>query len=233
MGVFGGNNINWQNRDMIRDGLILNYDFAIDGCYTTSGVNNLSIENHNADISGSPVLSHEFGGGLSLNGSSDYLTIPYDSDLNFPNSNNDFTIEVVIDTNSQNNDRKIFQQGDGNGRSWIYRDDSISNLNSFLGGSPLVLTNNPSLDIFSGDLFSCVLKYDNGVLFLGKNGVFYESGSKSIDENSTGDFYIGSHKTETHSRWHGNVYLFRIYDRALSSEEVGSNFEVIRNRFNI
>ena len=73
------------------------------------------------------------------------------------------------------------------------------------------------------------LKYESGTLYIGDNGVFRNSITKNIDENSTGSFQIGSGKGG--SLLDGNIYSVKVYNRALSASEVLQNYNVTKGRF--
>lgn len=217
---------------IVTDGLVFYVDAANSKSYPGSGTTWTDlIGSNDGALTNGPTYSSNNGGGIVFDGSDDYVSIN-EGGLSFPNNSADFTLEVIVSLDSVANQVTFFQQenGAGTGRGWIFYRPSVSPavFSSYLGGSDLYLSSlsNPT----TGTIYHLHIKYESGVLHIGYNGVWYQSSTKSIDENATGGFRIGSAKN-TSQPVDGNIYCVRVYDRALSAAEVLQNYNALKNRF--
>jgi hypothetical protein len=204
-------------------------DAGNDNSYPGSGTtwSNLAGSN-DGTLTNGPTYNSANGGSIVLDGVDDYVHFS-EGGLSFPNNNDDFTLEVVLKLDTVSPQQTMFQQanGGGSGRSWLFLRPNGS-FSSFLGGSDLLLTSLGTPTV--GTVYHVHVKYESGVLHIGYNGVWYQSSSRNIDENSTGGFRIGSGKNTTKPT-NGNIYCVRVYDRALSASEITQNYNALKNRF--
>ena len=218
------------NPPIVTDGLVFCVDAANQRSYPKSGTtwsdlvgaNNGTMQNMN-----SANYSSDNGGGLIFDGASDYVSLP-ENGMSYPNTNSDFTLEVIAKVNTFTPQYQVFfQQEDsgGTGRTWL----GVSNFDTyytFLGGSYL----GASTTLYTNIVYHMLLKYDSGTLHVGLDGNWETQATKSIDENSTGSFRIGSGKG-TLFPVDGNIYSVKIYNRALAGDEVRQNYEATVGRF--
>jgi hypothetical protein len=216
-------------KSIVTDGLVFYVDAGNDNSYPGSGTtwSNLAGSN-DGTLTNGPTYNSANGGSIILDGVDDYVTFS-EGGLSFPNNNDDFTLEVVLKLDAVSPQQTMFQQedGGGSGRSWLFL-RSNNAFSSFLGGSDLLLTSLGTPTV--GTVYHVHVKYESGVLHIGYNGVWYQSSSRNIDENSTGGFRIGSGKN-TSQPTNGNIYCVRVYDRALSASEITQNYNALKNRF--
>jgi hypothetical protein len=219
--------------DIIEDGLVLCLDAANINSYPKSGTtwsdlvgsNNGTMQSMSSDN-----YSYDNGGSLIFDGASDYVSLP-ENGMSYPNTSSDFTLEVIAKINVLNVSQSFFQQEDsgGTGRSWLFfrgSSDAGPFFSSYLGGADCPGLSSPS----TNTIYHLHLKYESGTLHIGDNGIFRNSITRNIDENSTGSFRIGSGKS-TATPLNGNIYSVKIYNRALTGDEVRQNYEATVGRF--
>jgi hypothetical protein len=228
-----------NNAPIVTDGLVFYVDAGNGNSYPGSGgtwsdlVGGNDGSFNNMDDVNNPSNNYDSanGGSLVFDGTNDYVALS-EGGLSFPNDNADFTCEVVLSLDDITSDQVFFQQenGSGTGRSWIFYRSSANPpvFSSYLGGSENELNslNNPS----TNTIYHLHVKYESGTLHIGYNGVWYQSYTKSIDENANGGFRIGSGKS-TSAPIDGNIYCVRVYNKALTSDEILQNYNALKNRF--
>jgi len=219
---------------IITDGLVFAVDAANKKSYPGSGTTWTDlVDSNNGTLTNGPTYDSANGGSIVFDGANDYVAIA-EGGMSFPDTNADFTLEVVVSTNDIINSQTLFQQENlgGTGRAWIYLDNGNSPryFSTYLGGSDVFLTSlaNPA----ASTVYHLHIKYESGDIHIGYNGVWYQSQTKSIDENSLGSFRIGSGKN-TNLPFDGNIYCVRVYDRALSASEILQNYNALKSRFGL
>lgn len=128
---------------------------------------------------------------------------------------------VKLDNASGTNQIIIGQTGT-NGRAWLQRTVSSGTLCSALGGSTTC-----SLGTFAaGSWIHAVITYDGTTVKLYLNGA--ADGSAAVTaESETGGLRIGAHKSPdtTNEEWDGLIDDVRVYNRALSANEIKQVYE--------
>jgi len=221
-----------NNAPIVTDGLVFYVDAGNDKSYPGSGTTWTDlIGGNNGSLTNGPTYNSGNGGSLVLDGTNDRVTIS-EGGLSFPNDSADFTCEVVVKLDTVTPQQVFFQQEDsgGTGRSWIFLRNSSGNhaFSSYLGSSDLLLTSLGAPT--AGTVYHVHIKYESGVLHIGYNGAWYQSSTRSIDENCTGGFIIGGGKSGS-APTDGNIYCVRVYNKALSASEILQNYNALKNRF--
>lgn len=222
-----------KNRNsIVTDGLVFYVDAGNANSYAGSGTTWSDLAGGNdGTLTNGPTYSSDNGGSIVFDGTNDYVALS-EGGLSFPNDSADFTCEIVVKLDTVALQQVFFQQEDsgGTGRSWIFLRNNAGNhaFSSYLGSSDLLLT---SLGVPTADtVYHLHVKYESGVLHIGYNGAWYQSSTRSIDENCTGGFRIGTGKN-TSAPTDGNIYCVRVYNRALTSAEILQNYNALKNRF--
>ena len=218
---------------LVTDGLILHLDAARkpsypgsgDVCYDLSGNGN-----HGTLINGTSFDKNKNNGTFEFDGSNDYIDIPHF----------DVTENITVDVWFKKTSGTSWQgwvgnwNGIGAGDSWLLTQDS-SNRPAFYTRSAAD-SPRPTL-IHSTTILSDVWYNYVGVVegtdqFLYKNGVLVNSNTS----NEIG-FYQNSNNI-----WVGKFYSFefngdlpatKVYNRALSAEEVLQNYNALKGRFGL
>lgn len=219
---------------IVTDGLVFAVDAANKKSYPGSGTTwSDMVGGNDGTLTNGPTFDSGNGGSIVFDGTNDYVALS-EGGLSFPNDSADFTCEVVVKLDTVTAQQVFFQQEDfgGTGRSWIFLRYSGGDhaFGSYIGASDLLLTSLGAPTV--GTVYHVHIKYESGVLHIGYNGTWYQSSTRSIDENCTGGFRIGTGKN-TSTPTDGNIYCVRVYNRALTSAEVTQNYNALKSRFGL
>ena len=228
--------------NIISDSLVVHVDAANRSSYSGSGSTwfDLSGNNLNFTLTGSPTHSTNNGGYFTLNGSSQYANLAYDAKL----SGASWTVSI-----------------------WVYLTSTPSNLDTLIGrhytGSPQAInyyidcrtqfqTGSYSDNVVNGDALiksttTCASSvnvwknicatYNGSTMAIYVNGASETSSARTWGGNintasglSIGcQFISGTPARYTDMR----VSQAAVYSRTLSSDEVSSNFNALRNRYGV
>lgn len=168
-------------------------------------------------------------GALSFDGTDDFINISGTSDLASDlRLTGNVTIECVCKPDSQNNGN-MFAMATNNGYRmrvqsnndlWIY-----SNGNSVSGGNMTVNTWHHCVGVFSD---TGLRLYQNNSL-VSSNSSAYSPATASWGSQGA---VIGGYTT-TSELFDGSISVVKIYNRALTAEEVSRNYNAYKNRFNL
>lgn len=213
------------------DGLVLCLDAANPRSYPGSGTSwlDLSGQGNNGTLINSPTFSSANGGGFTFDGTNDYCLIQNDNSINI--SGGEITLEAFIKVNNF-----------GNAEAWIHKQlqytiafypvtgggyityaDSSNWSYSNFGFHGLFLTNT-YYHIVATKINNVVTIYSNGSVIISKSF----GGSISTSSNN---LYIGSYVTSY--LFNGSIYTAKIYNKALSANEVRRNYLATKSRFNL
>ena len=223
-----GNNI-------VRDGLVLHLDAADRKSYPGSGTiwYDRTRNKYNGTLTNGPTFSSDNGGAIVFDGTNDYVTCSNA----IPNSLTALSLEVVIKigkTGSKQGLLGAYNSGAGWGLEFIN-----TNLFNFFGfTSPGVFADvqTVSTGVLNG-IYHVV-----GTFTASANCKIYLNGSLNNTKNTTvatlnktaGEaIRLGDDADSQSIYFQGNIYLARIYTKALSDTEVLQNFNATRKRFNI
>lgn len=171
-------------------------------------------------------------------GTDDFLTIAHHASQNFAG---DFTIEVVFKPTAQGNANCLMSKGSGNDNFqnyWLLVDVRTSGLrqanfimgNSTNNGAVATTTANDVITI--GAYHHIVATVSGTTSSVYVNGVLKQTGTIPNRSQETSDIKIGR-RIDGFADSLGVQPIAKLYDLALTAEEVKSNFNVYRNRFNI
>ena len=235
--------INVRNNIVI-DGLVLHLDAANRMSYSSGSntINNLSTGGSNPLI-GSIQYSNNFGGSLIFITSS--ITNITASVTSLSDASN-FSIEFTCLPYGSVHNTAVGALVN------IVNSQDLSNNNTIFVLYPFVSSDLfPNLNVY----WNNTTRYNSttGVAPVGRvshyivtndgtNFIFYKEGTQVASFSSTGltlpsnaTLYLGRWPGETtpFQRWNGENQIFRIYNRALSSNEVTQNYNALKSRFNL
>jgi hypothetical protein len=227
--------INYNPRT-VTDGLVLALDAANSKSYPGSGTTwtDLSGRGNTGTLTNGPTYSGANGGSIVFDGVDDYVSIPHNTNQSFVG---DFSIESIIyATNATAN--CIIQKGTGNDNFqeyWLLQDMRGSNRAIFIIGNS---NNTSSTNISTATIFAFNTYYhivstvqgSTGTIYV--NGVPQASGSISSRHQSTGDIRIGR-RVDDFAQAQGKIPMVKLYNRALSAQEIQQNFNATRGRYGI
>jgi hypothetical protein len=216
-------------------GSVMYLDAGIANSYPGSGTTwtDLSGNGNNGTLTNGPVFTTGSGGGLIFDGSDDYVATNKGFDqLGMGNSS--YTAEITYYRNSTyTGDLTLFgvqATGVGDGLHLIIRNNF-----PYFGhyGSDTSAVTQTTVGFFNvafvfektGNLVGNQLIYINGSLNVTGTGKAALNNTNAYPVNIGGLSYWGYYS--------GNIYLARIYNRALTAQEVLQNFQSQRQRFGI
>jgi len=142
----------------------------------------------------------------------------------------DFTVEQIIYEDSYNAEGWTFEQYNyGSGRL-IVNSDPNNHLRFFIGGT--AITANAPIPL--GEYLHIVCKRSGNTGYIYYNGELVASGN--ISPNPIDDYTAavgGSQVFSSGKQFIGSIPLTKVYNRPLSEDEIKTNFNAIKGRFNI
>jgi hypothetical protein len=225
------------NPGIVTDGLVLCLDAANGKSYQAGGTTwlDLSVNNNNATLINNPIFGNTNGGIFDFDGIDEYVSMgsPSPQSLN----NQYASHEVWVKMDSPNNglpQQLIARRNTTDGTFTMAKSTSNTLIFNTRNSSDIIqqVTLNLSL---STDWIHLVHTYDGTTICAYVNGVLNNfSTNLSGVLNTTGSFYIQiARNTNDLNFFDGKIGIVRIYNRALSAEEVAQNYSASRGRFGI
>jgi len=215
---------------VVTDGLILYLDAANTKSYVSGSTawNDLSSGGNNGELINGPTYSSVNGGAIILDGVNDYVRTS-----NIQNTSN-FTYDFIFDTSNLTNTINNLVKGTAGygGQNIAFH---ITNSNSILVCS----TNNAYFIYFTGynwftnrglHNYTITMEYTTTTTFkLYVDGVLRDTKFESNFNNYLPSFNSISYANGTSY----SIYLFRLYNRTLSAQEVLQNYNATKTRFGL
>jgi hypothetical protein len=227
---------NFQYENIVTDGLQLNLDAGFVGSYPTVNTTwyDLSGNVINGTLINSPTFNSAYSGSIVFNAANNFVTTPASN----YGITNQFTIEVACYPTTQVNGMFNFlgNVGDrGIMAHWPWSDDyGYLDLNNTDGN--FFRWYKISAGIQNVQALYQFILYPSGQVVVKQNNVIMTpsgtdtfSGTVALGVNNT----IGAFNQSAGLPWGGNMYLFRVYNRALTDTELTQNFTAVRNRLGI
>ena len=231
-----------NNAPIVTDGLVFyvdagnskSYDGVSGGTTWTDLIegNNGTLTNMETNpVNAGYVYDSANGGGISFDGTNDYISLP----SGVLPSNTNVTISVTLKNNysTTTNNKGIFGIN-GSPRLYFYManpgsggtDSRVAVYNGSLYAAPAAGEN--TFPIGETHSFSLVIDGSGNFKFY-KDGAL-ESSVTGISFSSSGGTYLGAYPTLTNNGKF-TFYNVRIYNRALSASELLQNYNALKNRF--
>ena len=224
----------------VTDGLISMWD----GIWNT-GFNNhdqnattwIDLIGNNVVTTTSTTTPTTLDNGFRFNGSQ-YFTVTPDENIKSVGTNrHDITVEIGFNANPQSKENQgLLGFGTSSQRNiWMFFGNPPTSTSATLNAQ---LQNSPSLRLW----------YRNGVFPTGtKHHVVFSSSSTTMSgwldgikvsstrtigkQTSLGQSFIG--RISGYNNFYGDIYFIRIYNRALTEDEIAANYAIDKQRFNI
>ena len=222
---------------IVRDGLVLHLDAADRNSYPRSGTSwgDLSGNGNNGTLTNGPTFSSNDRGSIVFDGTNDYIGISHSSELSF---SGDFTIESVIFPTA-NTANCIIQKGSGNDfyqEYWLLNDmrNTSRHFSLIMGYS----NNGGRTEAKTGNIavlnkyHHVVAKVFSNTQYLYINGVLEASAGISTRITGTSDLRIGW-RIDGFAATNGRIPYAKIYNRALSADEILQNYNATKGRFGL
>ena len=219
------NIVNRSQEDRITSGLVGMWSF--DGNHmdwsqgTAEARDQSGNANHGDVINGALPIIGKIGQALDFDGSNDYVDAgdPLSGALDF--GTGDFTISVWVKPESISNMEiinKALNSGTFEGYELRIADNLLFDFWPYNnGGNRVFSTTSPVVNTW----YHIVGYRSNGTIGIAVNGVIQATALNSVDVNTTEPFRIGYNNTGWDgASWNGLIDEVRIYNRALSADEV-------------
>lgn len=195
---------------------------------TGGGLFDLTRIGSNGTISGAPISTSSYGGGLTFNGTSDYVTIP--NPLNQSNLTQEWTVNawLSLSTSPANNAQYLIEGlNSGIAADW-YQSAPLLYLNG--GANDYYRYGNAGNYIGAG-IINLTFRFQNasGTRILNKNTIDISGSGPNNTSTPSGqaaNFRLGY-------QMKGVIYLIQIYNRMLTNDEVIRNYNVSKKRFGL
>mgnify|MGYP000314329251 CR=1 FL=1 len=232
--------------DIVKNGLLLNYDIASQISYINPSTTIQStINNYIGTLTNGPTYNSGNGGYLSFDGTNDYINI-LPSAATFFYNRSSFTVGgwtymtslpvsyfgVILskwNTGGGNDNEFILNTDDGN--KFLFAVDFDDSLTPNTQTNDLVISNTT---IVANTWYYVVGTFENGTIKLYVNGVLESSVTNiltTVKTNTNSSLDIGRFGTSFYST--GRRAVIHMYNRALTSTEILSNFNALRGRYGI
>ena len=183
----------------------------------------LSGNNYNATLTGSPVFNSANNGSIVFDGSTQYAATS-----NIALSFTTFSMECLVKYNSLSGNQGLFTynntnvinlwKGSGSGMRWEVNTSS----QSITGAN----------DLATGVWYHFVGVYNGSQAILYRNGVVYAGPTTLTSHTSeSANFEIGRYNGAGHTN--GSISVARFYNRGLTATEVLQNYNSIKSRFGL
>lgn len=172
-------------------------------------------------------LTYASDGTIGFNGSSSVITSPNNTALDTQTP----TVEVWVKTNSLNQNGFWFEKGTVNSQYSLFQEGTAIQWRMNIGGITQLST---ASSVISTSAWAQVVgTYTSGTRVLYVNGVAVNSDTQTgtIATNANG-MTVGSYNSNGYF-YNGNIGIVRVYNRALSANEVMQNFNATRGRYGV
>jgi hypothetical protein len=220
---------------IVTDGLVFYLDAANTKSYVSGSTtwNDISREGNNGTLINGPTFSSQNGGSIVFDGTDDTVSIPSNSLLNTPNG---FTGEIVVKFDNSTPGNLLHKElvytirrsGPtslqwADGTNWSYANWNATSPSFTFDTS----NSNKYYHIVVTKSVNVVSCYLNGELMVQKT-----FGNNGVGSGNSLSVFIGSYAGSSQFL-DGNVAMSRIYNRALSQEEVLQNYNATKSRFGL
>jgi len=261
MGAFGGPADWWTDgtdagrkhiatKGIVQNGLVLNLDAGVSDSYPGSGTTwtDLSGNGNNGTLQNGPTFDSIGGGTLLFDGTNDRCNISNSSVSN--SISNLFTLEAFLKVRSNPSTLHgagVVSIGNGSSNSGNYEmllttrnNSDIHIYNRTTNTSNQVNVYEPrDLKIQLNKWVHCLITFENGYKRNFLNSVEVSTGSDSavgvnLKTTSISVLKIGGrHNSNTSGLLNADISNIRIYNRALTQQEILQNYNATRGRFGI
>lgn len=230
--AFGGSAKKWEN-PYITDGLIAMWDGEWNAGFGVHDASATLWKDLVGEFDATPINSPAFDENSSvLNGG--YWEIP-NTIIPVVESEN-LTMQAVFKSSGNNSSNQGIV-GIGEGRAlWLFFGDSPVNpsgstLNfQFRSSSPVRVwkTND---GVFGTSIHSVSGVIENNLCSAYLDSIYRDGGISAGTSTSNRSCFLGN--LFSYNKLYGNIYSIRLYNRALTAEEIAYNYEIDKARFNI
>ena len=223
-------NQNYYQAPIVTDGLIRALDFSNLVSYESGSSSGYDLTgNDTFDLINDPIYTSDFGGGLICDATDDFIVLGdvtatdyVSAECWFRNDINDSSENIIFNKES----------------SWEVKEQNGILQWALLASNRSWFWSNANVSVGEGEMCHIVLTYDGNYVKFYFNGVetvsyTYPSGGVLASQTSCYPKLNsrGCTRTSPSSLGNKSYFQFRIYDRALTNDEVSQNFQAQSSRF--
>jgi hypothetical protein len=218
---------------IVTSGLICHLDASNKNSYIGNGTSwiDLSGNGNNGTLLNGVGFTTDSGGGLTLNGSNQYITIPQ-TGINFNTSTLIYVAKLDVSPNTRNTIFSQYYGGNGAQMEWGSDGSLRSNYRQNTASTPENDAPNGGSQISTNTMYSIAVTYTAGRIthFKNANNLGSSLNSSQTDINGGSLITIGQNSSAG-LYFKGNVYCVMIYNKVLSNIEIIRNHYSIKNRY--
>jgi hypothetical protein len=222
------------NPKIVTDGLVLCLDAANTKSYSGTGTSwtDLSGNGNTGTLTNGPTYNSSNLGFFQFV-TNNFAAIPNNVALDTQTP----TVEVWVKTNATTQNGFWFEKGTVNSQYSLFQAGGNILWRMIIGGSIRNLTTTTATYMNTSNWYQVVGTYTSGTRRLYINGVLvnFDTQTGTIETNS-GGMSIGVYGGFNGSRgyyYNGNLSSCKVYNRALTAEEIQQNFNATRGRYGI
>ena len=227
---------------IVTDGLVFNMDFGstkftVEQTSPRTGptCKDLSGNNFTGELVNTPTFQSTVNNKNFAFATNDYIRIQNSVILN----TNTVSVEVWFKTNGTNQNGFWFEKGNVNSQYSLFQETgSVAWRHNIAGvGMTTLYTNTVNMGINTSSWFQIVGTYTSGSRIVYLNGVAKNSDTRTGTINvNTGGMSIGTYGgySGSHSYYYnGNIAIVKVYNKALSADEILQNYNALKGRFGL
>jgi hypothetical protein len=223
---------------IVKNGLILDLDAAKLDSYNRLGTkwNDISGYGNNGTLINGPTFNNDNGGNIILDGTNDYISIPYTG-----NTSNNYTFNIVMkcntmDSNTGNRQTILGLSYNNNIAYQQFTSEIWGNVGvTFRGnGGPTenvdFFTNSWTTNNDANNLtyYTIIINSTNHLMYI--NNVLKTNISRPYTANFNSILLGGRNQSNF---WNGGCHLFQMYGRNLTNNELTQNYNSLKGRYNL
>ena len=233
-----------KSNPFVADGLVLHLDAGNLASYKGTGAtwNDLSNIGNHGTSANSPTYEITQSGTLNFNGSTTQVSIADNASLE-TGSTNDLTMEVWMYPTSSNTSQVIlgkFNNGGGSADvSYSIRANTSGKLFAQMGNGSGSILNSTELTFTANKWYHVIYVFKRGSTktletFINGKSIGSVTHTLSTLLNSTNNLFIGRYNGGEYAQnYSGKIGIVRLYNRALSTSEILTNFNANRGRYGL
>jgi hypothetical protein len=224
MAIYAGVDTFWQaKRGIVQDGLVLNLDAGVTQSYPGAGTTwtDLSGNGNNGTLINGPTFISDNGGGIVFDGTNDYVY------SNISSNNTSYSLSLALKINAfTSSDMRICGAVSGSTSQFALGFTSTV-FRIWVGNSWRNTSSTFNTGIYY--LVDIVNLSNSTTVYVNSNSVLNTVGYNSFSNLGFGSNFLLGYGTY----FNGFISYIKLYNRALSANEVQQNFNVTRKRFGI
>lgn len=222
---------------IVTDGLVFNMDFGNTKCYSGTGstCTDLSGNSFIGELINTPTFQSTINNKHFSFSTNRLIRVQNSTILN----TNTVSVEVWFKTNATTQNGFWFEKGTVNTQYSLFQEGtSIAWRHNISGvGLTTLYTNTVNMGITTSSWFQIVGTYTSGSRIVYLNGIAKNSdtrtGTISVNNNGMSIGAYGGYSGGRSYYYNGNIAIVKIYNKALTVNEIQQNYNVLKGRFGL